>query len=297
MEPKKVSILILTWNKLEYTRKCLEYLEKNTKYPDWEVIFIDNGSKDGTQKFLKEIRSSDTKKYRIILNNSNVGYARGVNQGIKIANGEYILLLNNDVYVFKNWLTSMVNIIEKNNSNAIIGAKLIYPETKRIQHAGIIFLRKIEPLHIYKNSSLRNPEVNKIRYVDAVTGACMLIRRKIFDEIGFFDEKFKFGGYEDTDFCLRTRVRGYNIIYSPKSVAYHDERITSSQISNYYAIFNYNRNFFLKKWTKVLAKYNDSSLKTSFKLKMYLIYGIFKIVPKRLEFTIKKWLTKFLSVQ
>jgi len=297
MSPKKVSIVVLTWNKLNYTKKCFNFLKRNTKYANWEVIVVDNGSTDGTIDYLKEKKRSEGEKYKIILNSKNLGYAGGVNQGIKAAHGDYILLLNNDVYVWENWLTNMVDTIEGEEEISVVGARLIYPQNNRIQHAGIAFIRKIEPLHIYKNSSINNPNVNEVRSVDAVTGACMLIKREIIDEIGFFDERFKFGGFEDTDFCLRSRIKGYKIIYLPTSVAFHDERISSSQIHNYYIVFKKNYKLFMKKWGRILDKYNDEALSISFKLKMYLIYGIFKLIPKRLEFSVKKWLSSIFQVQ
>jgi len=297
MSQKKVSIVILTWNKLDITKKCLKYLEKNTENENLEIIIVDNGSKDGTQQFLKELESSNPNKYKIILNSANLGYAKGVNQGIKISTGRYILLLNNDIYVLKNWLNPMINILEEKEQVAIVGAKLIYPKTSRVQHAGIVFLRKIEPLHIYKNCSLKDPKINKFRFVDGVTGACMLIKREIFEKIGLFDEGFKPIYFEDTDFCLRCRIRGHKIAFSQKSIAIHDERISSSQFNNYNKIFKNNYEYFLNKWAKILDKYNDISLRTSFKVKIYIIYGIFKTIPKKIEFIVKKWLSTLFSVK
>jgi len=296
LDQKKVSILILTWNKLQFTKRCLKFLENNTTYRNLEVIIVDNGSKDGTKEFLEKYNGLKGKDFKYILNRSNLGYAAGVNQGVKECKGDYILLLNNDVYVLKNWLQSMVRIAENDEKVSIVGAKLIYPKTKRIQHAGIVFIRKIEPLHIYKNCSLIDPKVNDKRYVDAVTGACMLIKKELIDEIGFFDENYKYGGFEDTDFCLKARRAGKKILYSPKSIAIHDERVTSSQIRGYYKIFNQNYKTFLKNWSNILDNYNDDSLPTSFKLKMYFIFGFIKFVPKRFEFDIKKRLTQILSV-
>jgi len=293
---KKVSIVILTWNKLEFTKRCLQYLEKNTNYPRWELIIVDNGSTDGTRDFLKHLKKVSEKKYRIIFNRLNLGYAKGVNQGIREAKGEYVLLLNNDVYVLKNWLKKMVELLERDQKNMIVGAKLIYPKTRRIQHAGIVFVRQIEHLHINKNSSLNNPAVNQVRYLDAVTGACMLIRQQLFNEIGFFDEQYRYGGFEDVDFCLRTRIRGFKILYSPLSLALHEEKITTAQLRNYTLISKHNYKIFQKKWKKILNRYNDDSLHILFRLKMYLIYGLFKLVPKNLELLIKKWLTSILEV-
>ena len=191
----------------------------------------------------------------------------------------------------------MVETLEKDEKNAIIGAKLIYPNTGRIQHAGVILLRKIESLHLYKNCPPDHPKVNEPRYFDAVTGACMLIRQAIFEEVGLFDERFRFGGFEDIDFCLRCRIRGYKIIYSPTSISLHDESVSSSQIENYSKIFKQNHKLFLKKWGPLFKRYNDATLPISFKLKIYLIYGIFKFIPNKFVISIKKWLTAFLSVQ
>ena len=80
MSHKKVSIIILTWNKLEYTKRCLNFLEKNTNYPNWEAIIVDNGSKDGTREFLEAFNKAKDQNFNLILNSTNRGYAAGVNQ-------------------------------------------------------------------------------------------------------------------------------------------------------------------------------------------------------------------------
>ena len=297
MSNKKISIIILTWNKLKITKKCIRFLENNINYPNLEIIIIDNGSVDGTPEFLKKLKESNKRKYKIILNKSNLGYAKGINQGIRISEGYYIILLNNDVYITRDCLTSMIEKIENDRKNVIVGAKLIYPNTMRIQHAGIVFIPKIEPLHIFKNCSYNDPRVNKSRNIDAVTGALMLIKREIFENIGYFDENFKYGGFEDTDFCLRCRIKGYKIIYSSNSIAFHDERATTNQLNKYYQIYNYNFKRFRNKWARILDNYNNKNINLSFKLKMYIIYGVFKLFPKKLEFLLKKILTEYFSVK
>lgn len=217
----KVSIIIPVFNKVEYTEKCLSALAENTSEELYEVIIVDNSSTDGTKDFLKYLNGY----VKVISNTNNVGFAKSCNQGAKIADGKYLLFLNNDTVPQKDWLGSMVETAEREPKVGIVGSKLLYPNG-RIQHAGIVFYGRTGAIfHIYKGFESDHPRVNYARDYNAVTGACLLILKELFWNLGGFYEGF-IAGYEDVDLCLRTKEKGYRVIYQPKSQLIHFEEVT-----------------------------------------------------------------------
>lgn len=252
-----VHIIILTYNKIEITKKCLEYLKNNTSCENWRVIIVDNGSKDGTVEYLEKIRETYPKKISLIKNETNLGYAKGCNIGARDITDGYLLFLNNDVFVLPNWLQNMINCMKKEKERAIVGAKLIFPETQRIQHAGVIIEPNGHPDHQYRNFKSDHPKVNIERSYPAVTGACLLIKTAIFRAVKGFDEQYILGSFEDVDLCLKIFHLGYKIIYCPTAVGIHHEKASSHQIPYYEsAIIPKNLERFLKKWFPTIAANN-----------------------------------------
>ena len=213
------------------------------------VVIVDNGSSDGTIEYLEKLRETYPKDISIIKNNSNLGYARGCNIGAKGVINGYLLFLNNDVNVCPNWLQNMIYCMKKENNRAIVGAKLLYPETRRIQHAGVVIEPNGHPDHQYRNFKSDHPKVNIERSYPAVTGACLLIKTETFRAIKGFDEQYILGSFEDVDLCLKVYHLGYKIIYCPTAVGIHYEKASSHQIPNYNSkIVPMNLGKFLKKW-------------------------------------------------
>ncbi|MEW6248547.1 MAG: glycosyltransferase [Nitrospirota bacterium] len=215
------SIIIPVWNKVELTRRCLEALATTPDEPRWEVIIVDNGSTDGTSALLAELGGD----VRIIRNDENLGFAKACNQGAKAARGRYLVFLNNDTIPQSGWLEALVREVEEHADVAVVGSKLLYPDGT-IQHAGVAFSHVwFTPYHLYQGCPADLPAVNRRREFQAVTAACMLVRREVFDEVGGFDEGYR-NGFEDVDLCLKVRERGWKIVYQPKSVLYHLESQT-----------------------------------------------------------------------
>ena len=223
----EISIIIPVFNKLDYTRKCLEVLYKNTDVTlKFEVIVVDNGSIDKTAVFFKTAKI----KYLnlvVITNKKNLGFARACNIGAKAAKGKYILFLNNDTEPQSNWLPPLIEILEKDSTTAAVGCKLIYPDLT-IQHAGIIFISdsrintQPEPIHINYGWPEDLPAANYKKTFQAVTAACMLIRKKMFKDVKGFDETY-YNGYEDIDLCLKVWENDKKVIYQPQSIVIHHE--------------------------------------------------------------------------
>jgi GT2 family glycosyltransferase len=193
-----VSIVIAVFNKVEFTRQCLDRLWRNTpRALSWEVIIVDNGSVDGTETYLSGPNDFPG-RVRYHRNPTNLGFARANNIGAGLSAARYLLFLNNDTLVQPKWLDDMVAIADGDPRVGIVGIKQLFPYTNRIHHTGIIFTEHRIPQHIYPHTDADLPQVNKQREYQAVTGSCLLIPRELFHRCGGFDEHYV-NGYEDVD--------------------------------------------------------------------------------------------------
>jgi O-antigen biosynthesis protein len=218
-----VTIIIPVYNRLEFTKKCLESLSRNTPAGSYEIIIVDNGSTDGTTDFLQ--RQEITSK--VISNQSNLGFSKACNQGAESAKGDYLVFLNNDTEPQPGWLDALVRIIHDDPAVGAVGSKLLYPDGT-IQHAGVVLVddRTVhDPLvgrHIYNGKPSNYPEANKPFCYQALTAAALLIRHSAFLKAGGFDENY-WNGYEDLDLCFKLGALGYLLVYTPESVLIHHE--------------------------------------------------------------------------
>lgn len=179
-----VSIIILNWNKKDLTRNCLNSILKNTEYPYYEIIVVDNGSNDGSPQMIK----NEYPMVKLIENKRNLGFSKGNNIGIKYSKGDYIFLLNNDTEVTNNWLNSAVKVANSSSKIGIVGCKLLFPDGK-IQHAGG-WMDERAMGHLYGYGEVDKGQYNKIYEVEFVSGAAMLIKKEVIDKIGLLDEGF-----------------------------------------------------------------------------------------------------------
>jgi len=241
---KLATIIIPIYNKKEFTLEMLCYLFSNTNYP-YEIIIIDNNSTDNSEIAIKEFfkqQKPENVSGIYIKNAENKGFSIANNQAAKIAKGEYLCFLNNDTLPQKNWLTELVKCHERNKAG-ITGAKLLIPGEGIIQHAGIEFDRFKYPYHIHYGKQANAKEVCIDKERSGVTGACILVTKKEFLEIGGFDENYWLG-WEDVDLGNRYRELGKKIWYANKSVLYHYESMSdgrySKETDNWY--------YYSKKW-------------------------------------------------
>lgn len=219
--PPKVSVVIPVFNGLEDTRRCLPALAQNTEGVDYEVIVVDNASSDGTPEFLKKEAQRWGGRLRVIRHTQNLGFAKGCNAGARASTGDRVLFLNNDTIPQPGWLREMVQVMASDDRVGVVGSKLLYPDTKRVQHAGIELINGV-PDHPFRGAAPDDPRVCQTRDLDMVTGACLMARKDLFDRLGGFDEDYV-NGVEDVDLCLRVRDAGYRVVYCATSVVEHHE--------------------------------------------------------------------------
>lgn len=230
-----LSVVIITWNAKNFLIKCLESIyEKNPGFK-FELIIIDNNSHDGTIEFIK----SEYPDSILIENSENKGVAPARNQGLKIAKGKYVLILDVDTELLtQDAFSKMFDYMEQHTQTGIIGAKLLFSNGD-LQHScrnfpGVMLkiISRFENFSFIRNSSLlnehymMNADHTKIMEVDYVIGAFQLLRSELIQKIGVYDENI-FYGPEDIDYCLRSKRAGYKTIYFPEVELYHHyQRIT-----------------------------------------------------------------------
>lgn len=208
----KTSIIILTFNKLDYTKKCIESIRKYTDSKTYEIVVVDNCSTDGTPQWL--LQQEDIIK---ILNTENLGFPRGCNQGLEIATGDNLLLLNNDVIVTPNWLP---NLIKALYSSPKIGA--VGPVTNHASYGQKIDVdyqtdHGIIPFAREYNTSDSSKWKKRLKLI----GFCLLFKREVFEQIGYLDVRFTPGNYEDDDYCIRIIRKGYELLVCEDTFIHH----------------------------------------------------------------------------
>jgi GT2 family glycosyltransferase len=212
---------------------------------------VDNGSKDGTISWLRAL-VNENPKYKLIENKNNLGFARGCNQGLKAASGEYLLLLNNDVVVTKEWLSGLKECLQSSPNVGITG-----PMTNLIsgiQKIEKVEYRSLEGLDEYARSFREKNRYRRIPF-RRIVGFCMLFRRELLDRIGLLDENFGTGNFEDDDFCLRAELAGYrNMIAGDVFIHHFGSRSFAGNGIDYHSALSSNRKKFDEKWNGVDPK-------------------------------------------
>jgi GT2 family glycosyltransferase len=225
-----VSIILLTGGKINFLNNCLISILTKTTYKNYKIVVVDNSNKNETQKYLKAMKKVYKNKLIFYKNNLKpFNFPALCNDAIKKINTEFIILLNDDTEIITpNWIEEMLMYGQREDVG-IVGCKLLYPNNT-IQHAGVIFGVYGNSGHAFKgipnNLHYYFDFPHVVRNVSAVTFACAMIKTKIYNEIGGLDEKKLKVAFNDTDFCLRARKKGYLIIYTPHAVLYHLESVT-----------------------------------------------------------------------
>ncbi len=256
----KVSILIPTKNNFEVLKTCIDSIEKKTNYSNKEIIIIDNDS-----DIVKVKQYLDKIPHKVIIFKENFNFSKMNNLAVKQSSGDLLLFLNDDTRVLdSNWLDELVSICMQADVGAV-GPKLIFSDGT-IQHAGMVFLKTGAGFHpgmrLDKNTDAYNNIVNVMRDYSAVTGACLLVKKDVFDKVGGFDDQFDVY-YGDSDLCLKIRDAGFRVIYTPFTELLHEG---SRSIQYWHAGASFfdveNHQLFIKKWPhlKIGDPYYNSNL-------------------------------------
>lgn len=213
-----VSFIIPLYNCLPLTQAMLASLQATLPAGlDCEIVFVDDGSSDGTRDWLKTLPAP----CRSILNGKNAGFAVTCNRGAAAATGEFLFFLNNDLVLLPHWLEPMLAAFGRFPATGLVGNVQLNAATGAVDHAGIFFNHQGKPEHLTALPlTAALPGFSACRKVDALTGACFAIRRATWTKLGGFDEGFV-NGCEDIDLCLRARAAGLTQRVALRSVVRH----------------------------------------------------------------------------
>lgn len=235
-----VSIIILTRDGINYLKTLFENFHETICYPNYEIIVVDNDSSDETIPYLKKL--SEKLPITIIENKTNESFSEANNKGVEQSNGEYVLLLNNDMEPIYGWLNHMMKTYMESPEIGIVGAKLIYPFRENdptsltTQNEGIRYTELngflnpndgfIVPYNIKEGDVFDNDDKNQ--ELASVLGASLLIKKELYQEVGGLDDEYVYN-YEDIDLCFKIIEKGYKVLYTPKAKLYHYYQATRKE--------------------------------------------------------------------
>jgi GT2 family glycosyltransferase len=231
----EVTLVVPTGGKLRFLRPGLESLSRQTTYPNIQFLVIDNSSGDEVAALCAELAATGVAIQREPLPLQPFNFSALINHAIRMVDSPYLVLLNDDMTVITpDWIEAMLEHAQQPGVGAV-GCKLLYPDDT-IQHAGVVFGPHEGAVHPFRHFPDTHPGYfgihQVVRNVSAVTFACAMLRRSIFDEVGLLDEVDFRVAFNDADFCLRILDRGYRIVYTPHAVLRHYESATKKTIAD-----------------------------------------------------------------
>ncbi|MFO1045208.1 MAG: glycosyltransferase [Planctomycetaceae bacterium] len=233
------SIILVTCNQLNYTRQCVESLRFRTGEPI-EIIAVDNGSTDGTVAYFES-----QPDVTLIVNRENRGFPAAVNQGLSVASGRQVVLLNNDTILTTGWLRRMLDTLQTDPSIGLVGPMtnaISGPQQIDVSYRNLASLDGFAWDHGGRHAG-------KCFDLDRLVGFCLLIRREVIDTIGLFDERFGLGNFEDDDYCRRARQAGFRTVVATSSFVHHFGSVTFKASNvDFGALLRENERKFVEKW-------------------------------------------------
>ena len=247
---RKTSIIILSYNTLQYTKLCIESIRRHTAAGTYELIVIDNCSVDGSREWLKK-----QKDIVLIKNFENVGFPKGCNQGMEIATGQDLLLLNSDTIVTPRWLDNMRTALYSDKSVGAVGCVANYvSHFQQVETNGYQTLDELIQFANQYNKS--NPAAWEQRLT--LVGFAFLLKREVYEAIGPMDEAFSPGNYEDDDYSLRIWQAGWKLLLCKDTFIHHfgsssflrnrSEAEKKAREQKFAALLKRNKEYFLRKW-------------------------------------------------
>ena len=252
MDKTRCDIIIPVWNAPRYTRECVESILRHTEHP-YRIVIVDNASHKETKEYIDSL--SDNARVCLIRNKENLGFVKAVNQGMRFSDARYVCVLNNDTSVARGWLDEAVKIFE---ANADVG--LINPASNNLG----VNIPQGADIDRFAESLYR--ESSKFMELGAAIGFCMFIRREVIDKIGYLDEIFGMGNFEDTDYSRRAVDAGFKCVMAKASYVYHKQSASFKKIRTFDRDFKRNQDIYNKRWGRarrilyILNKGSDDEL-------------------------------------
>lgn len=253
------SIIILNKDLLSYTKMLIESIRRYTEAGSYELIVVDNGSHDGSIEWLKE-----QPDVQLIANKENVGFPKGCNQGLEIAQGQEIMFLNNDVVVTTNWLTNLRQALYSAPAVGAVGP--VTNACSNLQKIDVPYENTVHSMEKMQNFAIEYNKSNPQKWHKwmMLVGFCLLFKREVYEKIGGMDEAYSPGNYEDDDFCLRIRKAGYEILVCKDTFIHHFGNRTFAVLEEEWinAYKNHllkNRAYFCQKWGLQDESYHNYS--------------------------------------
>ncbi len=245
----RASVIVPVYNHLQHTLTCLRSLVSHPQRTDFEIIVVDDCSSDASAELLPQVAG-----LRYLRNAQNLGFIGACNAGAALAEGEYLVFLNNDTAVQAGWLDALIDTFSARPDAGLVGAKLVYPDG-RLQEAGGIVFSDGSGWNYGRFDDPADPRYNFVRAVDYCSGAAIALPAELFHSLGGFDSHYAPAYYEDTDLAMQVRAAGLAVLYQPASVVVHFEGVssgtdTSSGVKAYQVV---NQQKFLGRWKDTLA--------------------------------------------
>jgi GT2 family glycosyltransferase len=223
-----VDIVIPVYSQYKVLESCVRRLAGACQKYNWRGIIVDDASPD-YETAGKEFYRTLPDNFHVIHHKENKGFAATVNDGIIYGKAPFIVSISSDVFMHDHSLDILIGQLEANPDIAVTSPKLLFPPNLsdaarpagKIQHAGLVFDIAGRPQHIFMGWDDLHPFANRVKDYNAVTGACMVIKREVLNKVGLFDLQYNRGYFEDVDLCLRIRQAGFKIRYLPQAVGYH----------------------------------------------------------------------------
>ncbi|MGX9986756.1 glycosyltransferase [Soonwooa purpurea] len=241
----QISIIIPVYNQIHFTLNCLYSIFEQNDYISKEIIIVNDCSTDETQNIISKIKG-----VRLISNDENLGFIKGVNKAIHQAQGEYIYLLNNDTLVQKNYLTSLLEVFQIRSNVGAVGSKLIFKDNS-LQEAGCLVFKNQVIVNRGASQSIDAPQFNFLRKVDYASGCSLLFKKNDANgKLNLLNEIYTPAYFEETDLCMRLKhLQGLDVYYQPKSEIVHFENISYTNVSlDKKKLIQKNTDVFYEKW-------------------------------------------------
>lgn len=245
----RCDIVIPAWNNLEITRDCVESVFRHTDYP-FRIIIVDNASEKEAAEYFMGLRKTDPSKVLVLRNDKNLGFVKAVNQGMRYSDAEYVCVLNNDTLATDGWLDEMIDLVEANPEIGLINPS----SNSSCQFPGKMDIDAYaRTLSVYKGT---------YQELYVCRAFAMVATRSLINKIGYLDDDYGMGYYDDTDYSKRAQAAGFKTVRAKASYVYHLESQSFSKMKEKGAIFLENEKKFIAKWGRpIRAAYVVAGLK------------------------------------